>query len=178
MTAGDDRPGDDRPGTVALSCDRCGAPLAVGGGAGYATCAHCGCRLRVRRSASAAWTEALDEIAETSGRMERHLDRLARQGELAALDRAWGADREGLLTRTKAGSAPPTLAGVLFPVVTGGIAGVLLAGGGRWWESALLFAAPVACGIAAAAHGYRKLKRYRTAEADYRRRRAEMGRGD
>ena len=103
-----DPPTDPPPPVTALSCDRCGAPLAVGGGARYATCAHCGSRLRVARSATAAWTEVLDDIADRAGRIEAKVDALARRPALEALEREWGRTRRTLGEEVGGRIAAPT----------------------------------------------------------------------
>ena len=198
MTADDDRPGgDDRPETVALSCDRCGAPLTVGGAAGLATCGHCGCRLRVRRSASAAWTEVLDEIAETSGRIEAKVDALARRPALDALEAEWRATRAELGDEVDGGIVPPTREGarneafgwllmggavVAFTLLLAvGLAGDRGSRSGREAATVATFAevvAVVAGGRVALVRAgiSRRIARYAAAEADYRRRRAELER--
>ena len=158
----------------AVVCDHCGAPLDVPPGVNFAVCAHCGSRLRIERSATAAWTE----LAETAGRIEKTVDRLDRRAALADLDREWDRTRQELMVRGKDGdvSVPSKW--------TAALAGV-------WWmfadfvvrdspfPAAIRVGFPLVGlvgGLFGAVSIYRKSVRWTAAEADYRRRRAELER--
>ena len=168
----------DPVSSSAVVCDHCGAPLDVPPGTNFAVCAHCGSRLRIKRSASAAWTE----LADVAGRIEKTVDRLDRRAALADLDREWDRTRGELMVRGKHGrtSAPSKWGAVAFAAFAV-----------AWAASAsfIMSDAPAPAvirvgfplvgligGLAAAVSVYRKSAKWEAAEADYRRRRAELER--
>ena len=162
----------------AVVCDHCGAPLDVPPGVSFAVCAHCGSRLRVKRSASAAWTE----LAETAGRIEKTVDRLDRRTALADLDREWDRTRQSLLVRGKDGA---TSEPAVWKAAAVAVAAVAFAGFAAAFVRAAPFPRavqvvfplfPLVGGLFAAGTIYVKARKWEAAEADYRRRRAELER--
>ena len=75
---------------LTLNCNACGAPLEVSAKAKYVTCRYCEAQLVVKHEESAAWTEAVEEIASNVAVLELDV-------ELMKLDREWEQEREGLL---------------------------------------------------------------------------------
>src|SRR5262245_34344788 len=110
-----------------LSCNHCGAPIEVPAAAKYATCAHCGSRLAIRRTGTAAYTEVLEEISDRTARMEKDLGAIRLQNELERIDREWQTHRERFMVHHKNGSSGP-------PNATAGlIGGALAAAFGVFW---------------------------------------------
>ena len=165
---------------AAVVCDRCGAGLDVPPTANFAVCAHCGSRLRIKRSASAAWTE----LAATAGRIERAVNRLDRRAALADLDREWDRTRQSLMVRGKEGrESPPSRWGAAafaaFAVAWAAFAGFVV--GHFPFPAMIRVGFPLVGlvgGLAAAANVFHKAAQWEAAEADYRRRRADLERGD
>src|SRR5205823_13297457 len=89
----------------AFSCNSCGAPLAVPAGARVATCSRCGARLRIQRSASALYTEAVERVEEHAREMDRHLEETQARNELEALDMHWKLDQQRLFIHNR--NSPP-----------------------------------------------------------------------
>ncbi|QDT13989.1 hypothetical protein [Alienimonas californiensis] len=173
-----------------LLCDRCGAPLTVGPRARFVTCTHCGARLSVHRSDSAAWTETLEEVAAATGRIEAKLDALHRRPQLDALEQEWERMQDELGVPVRLGRRrPPTakdashmaLGFQTLAVLTfGAIAiGAALKGEGGAFLFGLLWASGVGALMwclawLAQRGGIERVQRYEAAERDYRRRRAEL----
>lgn len=97
---------------IQLSCNACGAPLEVGPNAKFVTCNHCSTRLAVRRTESASFTEALENLAESTGRLTTQMDRIAVQNDIERLDREF---------ESKYGHLPGS-ASVAESIFTGGFA--------------------------------------------------------
>lgn len=85
----------------ALSCNNCGAPLDVPESSNYITCSHCGSRLIVRRTDSAAYTEVLNRIDERTERMSGDLAVIRLHNELERLDREWQHAEQTFTTRAE-----------------------------------------------------------------------------
>ncbi len=86
-----------------LCCNSCGAPLNVPEGTNYVKCTHCGQQLAVRRTESAVFTEAVEQLTETTEALSEQVEELTRQNKLAALDRMWEQQRESYMTTDKHG---------------------------------------------------------------------------
>ena len=86
-----------------LCCNSCGAPLDVPEGTNYLKCIHCGQQLAVRRTESAVFTEAVEQLSETTEALSEQVEELARQNKLAALDRLWEQQRDDYMTTDKHG---------------------------------------------------------------------------
>ncbi|MBX9585523.1 MAG: hypothetical protein K2X87_34890 [Gemmataceae bacterium] len=108
--------------TVPVNCNNCGAPLEVAAGANYATCGHCGARLAVRRTGSAASTEVLEKLDRTTERIAGHLEELTRQNEVERVDREWAQEQANYLVGGKDGRRhlPTQRAGLVIALVMGG----------------------------------------------------------
>jgi len=70
-----------------LNCDHCGAPLEISLTANYVKCNHCGSQLAVRRSATATFTEKVEQLAETTEQLAEQVSDLTRQSKLTELER-------------------------------------------------------------------------------------------
>ena len=110
-----------------LSCNNCGAPIDVPANANYATCAHCGSRLAIKRTETAAYTEVLSRIDERTGQMSEDLAVIKAQNELEQVDREWQLEREQYLERNKDGSSSVPSTGRTVALIVGGIVMVLFA---------------------------------------------------
>ena len=107
-----------------LNCNHCGAPLEVASSANYVTCSHCSTQLKIRRTASTAFTEQLDQLESNQGEMLEKLDRLERQSRLATLERDWDnqvqdfmvTDNDGVKKLPTEGNA---IFGMIFVVAFG-----------------------------------------------------------
>lgn len=108
--------------TVPVNCNNCGAPLEVAAGAHYATCGHCGARLAVRRTGSAASTEVLEKLDRTTEKLADHLATLTRQNEVERVDREWEREQAGYLITGENGARnlPTQRAGVVIALIMGG----------------------------------------------------------
>lgn len=104
-----------------IACNACGAPLEVLESTRFATCHHCGSQLRVQRTGTATFTEAIEKLEAVTGRLEQRVDRLSTQNELAALDREWQIERENYFVSSKhRGRHLPTKSGALAGGIFGG----------------------------------------------------------
>ena len=166
----------------ALSCGHCGAPLEVPAGTTYLTCAHCGSRLKVNRTASAVFTETLEQISSHTGAMVGQLETLRLQNELERIDREWQMEQEKYRVRGKDGSSslPGRNSGV--GAIIGGIVMALFA---LFWigQAASMGAPPfmlffgivfLVVVVAGAVAGTTKASEYQQAEAAYRARRESI----
>ena len=75
--------------------------------ANFVTCNHCSTRLAIHRTESAAFTEVLENLAESANRLSSQVDRIAIQNDIERLDRDF---------ETKYGDMPKTasVAGSIF----------------------------------------------------------------
>lgn len=55
--------------------------------ANFVTCNHCSTRLAIHRTESAAFTEVLENLAESANRLSSQVDRIAIQNDIERLDR-------------------------------------------------------------------------------------------
>ncbi|MEK0449756.1 MAG: hypothetical protein RL088_2024 [Verrucomicrobiota bacterium] len=114
---------------VTLRCNECGAPLEVAEGARYVTCTHCNSQLSIQRTASAVFTEKLDQISAKTDAIAGNLDIIRIQNDIEMLDREWAAERETYLMAGKNG--------VKYEPSTGSmITGILVACFGLAWTVA------------------------------------------
>ncbi len=165
-----------------LSCSHCGAPLDVPAGTSYLTCAHCGSRLKVNRTASALFTEVMEEISGHTEAMVSHLEMIRLQNELERIDREWQIEREKHLTHDNNGARSVPSSGSGIASVIGGI--VAAAFGIFWIGAASSMSAPpfmvlggvvfVIAALASGVSGAVKASDYQKAEEDYQKRRAEI----
>ena len=178
-----------------LQCNNCGADIEVSSETRFATCAHCGSKLTVVRTASAAYTELADKVAELSDRMRDHIQRTDQRSAVEDLDRQWNQEREHYMvtsnngakhipTRTESAIAGTvvTVFGAIWTLVALGMAGVfggVIAGfGGLFGWIPFLFPAFgvlfIALGIYQSFSAYDKARRYEEAEAAYQKRRQAL----
>src|SRR3954451_15924160 len=88
---------------TSVACNHCGAPLDISPTTQFVTCAYCGYKLQVHRSASSVYTEVLESIDQRTQRMEQDIDQIKRQNELERIDREWSMQRDAMLVRDKQG---------------------------------------------------------------------------
>jgi DNA-directed RNA polymerase subunit RPC12/RpoP len=99
---------------VSVTCNHCGAPLEIGESTRFTTCGHCGSRLAVHETASARFTELVQEVA-------GGLETIRLQNELERVDREWGMEQAKLAVPAEnGGSSPPSVIGGLFGLIVGG----------------------------------------------------------
>lgn len=170
----------DVPEVVGVRCTHCGAPLQLPAGARFVTCGHCGSELQVVRSGNAIYTEVLGRIADSTKRMEQDIHVIRQQTEIETLDREWEERRQRLLMRDDKGN-------VSIPSRAGGFAGIaivtifgtlwtvfatsLTGGFGVFPLFGIFF---IVVGVVASISQFGKAGVYEQAEADYRKRRAEL----
>jgi hypothetical protein len=158
----------------------------------FATCAHCGSKLEIKRSGSAYFTSVLDRLDQTTRDMAGNLEVIKLQNELERLDREWEMQRQSFAIRDKDGNTT-------YPSTTGSIiGGVIGVGIGILWTImaiAITSGAPdfgpfaiarivfplfgllfVAAGIASLIKGGSSARRYADAESQYRAQRADLER--
>lgn len=87
-----------------LQCNHCGAEVEVSATTKFATCAHCGSRLTVVRTASSTYTELAEKVDQLHERVQRHFDRFDRHSELEELDRRWALELESYMVAAKDGA--------------------------------------------------------------------------
>jgi DNA-directed RNA polymerase subunit RPC12/RpoP len=116
-----------------LSCNNCGAPLAVPLAANYVSCAHCGSRLVIKRTDTTHYTEVLERLDQLDTRtetVEAEVRRLRIDNAIMSLDDWWEAQRKQYMLKIKDGGlrepgmplvyfylALPVVALVISPVV-------------------------------------------------------------
>ncbi len=163
---------------VPVVCNRCGAPLQLPTNASYVTCQHCETRLAVRRNASLAWTEAIEQIgrcteqlSDTSEQLANQVAQLHDHNAMARIDRDWHRRRDSLMLVDKRGrcSVPNEMASLFagaFAVAMGVYAGTIIHPG-------IGFAIGVA-GICGMMLGVSRARSYQQAYTQYRVRRSRM----
>jgi hypothetical protein len=175
-----------------LQCNKCGAEIEVSADTRFATCAHCGSKLAVVRTASAAYTELAEKMAELSDHMRDHLQRADRRDALEDLEREWNREKESYMvtgkhgvrhipTRTQSAIAGIviTIFGVFWTLMALGITGGLFgAGPGPFGLIGCLFPAFgvlfIVLGVYRSLSAYDKASRYERAEATYLQRRQAL----
>jgi DNA-directed RNA polymerase subunit RPC12/RpoP len=120
------------------TCNQCGGPVTVAPGAQTAVCSHCGARLAVHRSASAYYTEVVEQIQRRAEQAHADIDTLLLQHQLEELEMRWKVQRDDLMVRDRDGNRyrPTRYRGV------SGVVGVLLG------VAALALAVSVGGGVA------------------------------
>lgn len=163
----------------AVSCNKCGAPLEVGAGTNFVTCAHCGSRLAVKRTGSSLFTEMMEQLDQKTDAMARQLAELRHHAELERIDREWEQERRQYLTTTKDGQThePNAIGAVVMGVVVIGF-GLLFSVTSGSMGAPFFF--PVVglffCGLGVylIVMGPKQAQRFRAAQEAYRRRRAAV----
>jgi len=104
---------------LSVRCNHCGAPIEVGESTRFATCQFCNSQLQVTQTASSAYTEVVQQIAEQNTRMMGNLRVIEVQNELERLDREWGEERCHYYIKGKDGHKhrPSTLGGIIGFVI-------------------------------------------------------------
>lgn len=184
--------------TESLQCNNCGAEIEVSSSTRFATCGHCGSKLAVVRTASAAYTELADKVSELSDRVQTHLVRTEQRNALAQLDREWEMDRENYMIATKHGGkhiptrsesaiagTVITIFGVFWTIMALGITGMGAAMmGGPGGPPGVFALIPcvfpafgvlfIVLGIYQSMSAYDKATRYESAKARYEARRRQL----
>lgn len=145
----------------------------------FVTCAHCGSRLEVHRTGSAAYTQVLDQINQRTQHIEQQVEALRLQQELEQLDREWERQRAGLLDRDQQGhtSVPGTAGAIVGPFIIcvfGVIWIAMAASAGAPGAMPLMGFVIIVVGIIAALVGVGKASRYQDAETAYQSRRRAL----
>ena len=166
-----------------LCCNSCGAPLEVPEGTNFLKCNHCGQYLAVRRTESAVFTEAVEQLSETTQALSEQVEELTRQNKLAALDRLWEQQREDYMTTDKHGRSqlPDENTTVIggISIVIFGLFWTIMAVGitssapnfGPFVIAKFVFPAFgllfIASGVAMSIRNYQKVQDYKTARERY-----------
>jgi hypothetical protein len=115
--------------TLSLTCQKCGAPLAVGEGVRFLTCNYCHSQLEIVRDEASTHTRLLESLERRSAEMAENLEVIKWQNQLERLDREWMLQRDGLMVRGKEGTLREPNAGA---GIVGGIIAVIF---GILWTS-------------------------------------------
>ena len=112
----------------------------------FASCGHCGLRLRIQTDASGTHAEAVEELAQRQDAMAEELGRIRLGQEIDRLDREWAEERERHLVSGRDGGrrmepmdarTARMLQRLCLPIV--GIMGLVMVGTGLpWWVLLLL----------------------------------------
>lgn len=89
---------------LSVRCNHCGAPLEVGTQTRFVTCQFCRSQLEVKHTASAAFTEVVQQIAESTTNMVSNLNVIELRNELRRLDREWEMKKERYYVSGESGS--------------------------------------------------------------------------
>jgi hypothetical protein len=157
-----------------LSCNNCGAPLAVPKSANFVCCNHCGTNLVVRRDSSVSYTEKVDEIHERTGSMVQQLADVRYQQELANIDRQWDLERQKYLVADDDGvrHKPPVVLSIIIGTVFAAIGlGMLLLPA---WPVQLMGLLFLLAGVGAIIQSSSKAAALQRAQAEYQRRRSQV----
>ncbi|MEZ6067649.1 MAG: hypothetical protein R3B90_18505 [Planctomycetaceae bacterium] len=157
--------------TESLTCNSCGAGLQIPEGARYVRCNHCGGQLAIRRDASVAYTELIEQVAVQTEKLTDQVAMLTYQNEINRIDQDWARERDSLMIRDKHGNKhQPSQFTAIIGAVIAGVMGlvVMTQGGGAFGLVFILF------GGLAMAHGLWKLDAYKAAEQRYQRRRRDV----
>src|SRR5262245_49762249 len=94
---------------LTAACAECGAPVTVVPRTQVASCGHCGARLAVHRTASACYTEVIEQIQERVEQAQASIDTLRLRNALAELEMRWKVQRDEMLICRRGGEkSPPT----------------------------------------------------------------------
>ncbi len=120
--------------TLSLTCQKCGAPLAVAEGVRFVTCNYCQSSLEIVRNESSTHTQLLESLDRRSAEIVGNLEVIKLQNALAQLDREWMMEREGHMVRDKQGGLqePNAGAGIVGGVIAV-VFGVIWMGWRRRW---------------------------------------------
>ncbi len=168
-----------------LNCDHCGAPLEIPLTATFVKCNHCGSQLAVRRSESVAFTERVEQLAETTEHLTERISELTRQNELSALDRRWEREQEAFMWKDSTGKLHPpaksaTLVGILLAAFTCFIFVPVLFTSDhvppfvRWVFFPAMILTVVILGIRLSVRANQNVDRYQSALARYKEERAKL----
>jgi LSD1 subclass zinc finger protein len=177
-----------------LNCNSCGAPIDVPSSAKFVKCNHCKANLQVRRSGGGIFTEAVEQLTETTEDLAQQVAKLTEQNELAELDRRWQTERQSYMIQSKNGHHHlPTeghaWAGGIGVVVFGGLwtifAFSLTQSGPNFGAfAAAKFIFPlfglgfIAFGVFSAMSAHHKAQVYRKSLQHYQRQRNELSKKD
>lgn len=160
-----------------LSCNNCGAPLQVPETANFVTCNHCETQLAIHRSATAAWTEQLDELGRQTDQLAVQVARLTAENKRASLDRDWDRAKQQYMIADKHGRrrVPNSTMSIVGAVVTAGF-GIFFTvfAGAMSGPFALFGIVFVVFAIGIGLYGHSKAKEYQAAHRRYRRKRASI----
>ena len=165
--------------TLSLTCQKCGAPLAVAEGLRFVTCNYCHSQLEIVRNESSTHTQLLESLDRRSAEIVENLEVIKLQNALDQIDREWMMEREGHLVRDKEGGLREPNAGA---GMVGGVVAVIF--GVIWMAVASSMGAPfpfplfglvfVAFALFTVITHSSKATAYKAARVDYERRRLEV----
>jgi hypothetical protein len=177
---------------ISVSCNHCGAPLAVQADTRFVTCAYCHTKLEVHREGATLYTQILAGIDDRTRRFEASVEELNARERLDQLDREWTAASGQCMTRDRngngsvppagcavAGSAFVAIFGIVWTILAIVVFGFIAAAVGR---VVLLIGVPfvlfgvffVGFAIYAGVSSASKASAYSAAEAVYRQRREAL----
>ena len=106
-----------------LCCNSCGEPLEVPEETRFLKRNHCGQSLAVKRSETATFTEAIEQLSEVTQGLAEDVASLKVNHEIYELDRSWDSQKQNYKVRTKNGREVNASA---VGAVTTGIASVVV----------------------------------------------------
>jgi len=153
----------------------------------FATCAHCGSSLAIRRTDTAHYTEVIERLEEQTERIDRELRDIRFEHQLIKLDQEWEEERTRYVSRSKNGEIhePSIQSAVMILLLMGGsplLVWVIMPRP-RFGEDIpltavslfiLLMALMLTMGVIGAVSEYRRYKQYRHALKRYYDRRAVL----
>jgi transcription elongation factor Elf1 len=167
---------------TSVTCNHCGAPLAIQPSTRFVTCTHCGSRLEIHRSGAALYTEVLDAIDQRTKEIAQDVDVIRRQNEVERLDREWAMRREELMVRTKSGAKTPTVAGGVIGAVVAVVFGIFWIGmsstAGAPAIVPIIGIVVVIAGLVSGISTVAKASQYADEQQRYEQQRARLLRGD
>lgn len=164
---------------MSVNCNHCGAPLQVAEAARFVTCGYCETQLSVEHSGSAVYTQVLEEIRQTTEKLEQDVASLKRSSVVEQLDREWMIEREKYMVSTQNGgreipSAGGSIVGGVVAVVFGIFWTIMVSSMGAPGFFPLFGLLFIGAGIFSMFAHVGKAGDYRAAEARYQRRRREL----
>ena len=177
-----------------LNCNSCGAPIEVPSSTRFVKCSHCNANLKIHRSGGGTFSEAIEQLNESTENLAQQVEKLTQQNELASLDRKWELERQSFLLQSKDGqqhlpSENMAWVAAIPVVIFGGIWTVFAFSITQRAPNVGPFAVAkvvfplfglvfIGFGVFAAMRAHQKVKDYRRAERDYRRQRDALMRED
>lgn len=167
---------------ISLSCNHCGAPIAVPKSSRFVTCGHCNSRLKIQSSGSASYTEVLEvmeQLNERSEDMAEDLEAIRVHKDIEKLDREWNSDKEHfMLTDEDGHKHMPSSAGSFVGGVIAIIVGIAWMGFTSSMSNAGIFPlfglVFIIVAVIGMINGSNKSRLYQSSKQQYQRQRRQL----